>query len=210
MIICPHCGEVHRDDQKFCRNCGKPLKKSASWKKKLIVCIIIIFLIVVAGWYLLGGFTKESDEYNNPVSGFYSSDNDTVDEIIESPEEEVQYKRVDFNHLFNMYVFDNSMYEESTPQFNATYEWDDSINWGSGCNIYYYDQYDDINQLISVYQSHYPKMTYGTDGDLFIFTDSDSSSSYVGVGSPDNKFVIVGGAGELDTQKTLAKSIEFN
>ena len=212
MIICPNCGEVHRDDQKFCKNCGKPLKKSSSWKKKLIICLIIIFLIAVAGWYLLGGFTKEYDEYNSPASALYlnNKDNNTVDEIVNSPKEEVQFKRVDFNNLFNMYVFEDSNYFEATPQFNATYEWDDSVHWGSGCSIYYYNQYDDINQLLSVYKSSYPKLTYGSEGNLFIFTDSDSSSSYVGVSSPNNEFVIVGGTGELETQKTLASSIEFN
>ena len=105
MIICPNCGEVHRDDQKFCKNCGRPLKAPWSMKKKLIVAIVIILIVLFAGLFVMSQFFEESDdEYNNPASAFYINDDDSIEETLNTPDDNVQFKKVDFSNFFRINV----------------------------------------------------------------------------------------------------------
>ena len=208
MKKCPNCGKENPDKAKFCTGCSFDLKKPGSGSNKLkiiVVSIVILIIVLSAGLY----FTFNQQDNTQTISKSSGSDGDTVDEIITSQEEEVHYKRVDFNGLFNMYLPEDSNVEEYSPQNNATYEWESGIFF-----VMYYDQYDNVNQIVSLLMDENPTLSYSTEGNLFIVdnfkVNGVDNMGYVIVQSPDNKFVVIFSRGDLETTKTLANSVVFD
>lgn len=180
----------------------KENKKRKSKLKIIGVLIIIIILLSVVLYFQINGDNQIIPDLN-------SNNQDTVDEIITSQDEEVHYKRVDFNGLFNMYLPEDSNVEEYDPQNNATYEWESGIFF-----VMYYEQYDDVNQIVSLLMDENPTLSYSTEGNLFIVdnfkVNGVDNMGYVIVQSPDNKFVVISSRGDLETTKTLANSVVFD
>ena len=208
MKKCPNCGKENPDKAKFCTGCSFDLKKPGNGSNKLkiiVVSIVILIIVLSAGLY----FTFNQQDNTQSISKSSGSDGDTVDEIITSQEEEVHYKRVDFNGLFNMYLPEDSNVEEYSPQNNATYEWESGIFF-----VMYYDQYDNVNQIVSLLMDENPTLSYSTEGNLFIVdnfkVNGVDNMGYVIVQSPDNKFVVIFSRGDLETTKTLANSVVFD
>ncbi len=180
-------------------------KRKRKSRLKIIGVLIIIILLLSVFLYF-----QINTGNNNQISDLNNDNQNTVDESITSQNNVGHYKKVDFNGLFTMDVPEDSGFEESTPQLNATYQWD---SWGF--NVRYYNQYDDINQLVSMYLNENPTLNYSTEGNLFIldnygFTDYPvDTQGFVGVQSQDNKIVVINGREDLNTLKTLANSIIF-
>ena len=207
MKICPNCGKENPDKAKFCTGCSFDLKPKGGSNKLKIVGVSIVILIIVLGVGLY--FTFNQQDNTQSISKSSGSDGDTVDEIITSQEEEVHYKRVDFNGLFNMYLPEDSNVVEYGPQNNATYEWESGIFF-----IMYYDQYTNVNQIVSLLMDENPTLSYSTEGNLVIVdnfkVNGVDNMGYVIVQSPDNKFVVIFSRGDLETTKTLANSVVFD
>lgn len=207
MKICPNCGKENPDKAKFCTGCSLDLKPKGGSNKLKIVGVSIVILIIVLGVGLYFTFNQQDNTQSIPEST--GSNGDTVDEIITSQEEEVHYKRVDFNGLFNMYLPEDSNVVEYGPQNNATYEWESGIFF-----IMYYDQYTNVNQIVSLLMDENPTLSYSTEGNLVIVdnfkVNGVDNMGYVIVQSPDNKFVVIFSRGDLETTKTLANSVVFD
>ena len=207
MKICPNCGKENPDNAKFCTGCSFDLKPKGGSNKLKIVGVSIVILIIVLGVGLYFTFNQQDNTQSIPEST--GSNGDTVDEIITSQEEEVHYKRVDFNGLFNMYLPEDSNVVEYGPQNNATYEWESGIFF-----IMYYDQYTNVNQIVSLLMDENPTLSYSTEGNLVIVdnfkVNGVDNMGYVIVQSPDNKFVVIFSRGDLETTKTLANSVVFD
>jgi len=207
MKICPNCGKENPDKAKFCTGCSFDLKPKGGSNKLKIVGVSIVILIIVLGVGLYFTFNQQDNTQSIPEST--GSNGDTVDEIITSQEEEVHYKRVDFNGLFNMYLPEDSNVVEYGPQNNATYEWESGIFF-----IMYYDQYTNVNQIVSLLMDENPTLSYSTEGNLVIVdnfkVNGVDNMGYVIVQSPDNKFVVIFSRGDLETTKTLANSVVFD
>lgn len=207
MKICPNCGKENPDKAKFCTGCSFDLKPKGGSNKLKIVGVSIVILIIVLSVGLYYTFNQQDNTQSIPEST--GSNGDTVDEIITSQEEEVHYKRVDFNGLFNMYLPEDSNVVEYGPQNNATYEWESGIFF-----IMYYDQYTNVNQIVSLLMDENPTLSYSTEGNLVIVdnfkVNGVDNMGYVIVQSPDNKFVVIFSRGDLETTKTLANSVVFD
>ena len=181
------------------------------------ICSEMIREVDVDGKYRTGwadepgglDFTFNQQDNTQSIPESTGSNGDTVDEIINSQEEEVHYKRVDFNGLFNMYLPEDSNVVEYGPQNNATYEWESGIFF-----IMYYDQYTNVNQIVSLLMDENPTLSYSTEGNLVIVdnfkVNGVDNMGYVIVQSPDNKFVVIFSRGDLETTKTLANSVVFD
>ena len=209
MKKCPNCGKLNLNEAKYCTSCSFDLQKPKTGRSKLkIIAVLIIFIfIIVLGVGLYSTFNQQNNTPN--FSEMNVSEGDVVDEVITSQNEKVQYKKVNFNGLFSMYVPEDSKFEECDPENNATYEWNSEILF-----VRYYDQYDDVNQLVSLLMDNSPSLRYSTEGNLFIVdnfkVNGVDNIGYVIVQSQDNKFVVISSRGDLETTKTLAKSVVFD
>ena len=163
--------------------------------------------------FLLNGFS-ESDEYINLASAFYINNDDTIDDNLNSQDEDVKLKNVDFNGLFKMNVLvDSDLYEYSFPQYNSTHNWRDNNYYGSVSyysDILYYDQYEDINDILSIFKNAGYDFDHTVDGNKIIFTPDNhyGETSFVGVVSDDKEIVILS-VDDLDLLKKSADTLVF-
>ena len=81
-------------------------------------------------------------------------------------------------------------------------------------NIYYYNQYDNVNQIVSLLMDENPTLSYSTEDNLVIVdnfkVNGVDNMGYVIVQSQDNKFVVIFSRGDLETTKTLTNSVVFD
>lgn len=211
MKECPKCGKENLDEAKFCTGCSFDLRdvtpkgQGKGNRLKLIGVLIVLIIIVlcVGLFFTMNNNTQVSSDVNN-------SDGNTVNEEITSDNVNTtngEYETMDFNGLFTMNLpKEYTLQVVEDPNLNAKYAWHIWDGLSTYSDVYYYEGYNDLNDVLNQFPAH----NVEREGNLVLF--KYDGNYYVGVESNNNEFVVMStdlNGYLLDNYKQSANSIVF-
>ena len=180
-------------------------KRKRKSRLKIIGVLIVIIAVLCAGLYFV-----MNQNNNQLTSDSNVSDANSVGEEINSNNinnDNVEFKTVDFNGLFTMDLpKEYTLQVVENPNLNAKYAWHILDGLSIYSDVYYYDGYNNLNDILSQFSANNIK----TEGNLVLF--KSDGNNYVGVKSNNNKFVVMSATSNvyhLEDYKQSANSIVF-